>query len=167
MEPEQFRSQITKLFELLRLNEPSVDVDFENRKVAVFINEGPWFEKWVPRLVGEFEHVIRLMGKRYELERLYLDLNNYRKERERLIVELAKAAARKVLLAREEIRLPAMNAYERRLVHVELSVHPDVKTESVGEGEARCVIVKPLYGVSSPPTGAAGGSSAGAGSVNS
>ena len=37
-----------------------------------------------------------------------------------------------------------MNAYERRLVHVELAVHPDVRTESEGDGRERCVVIKPI-----------------------
>lgn len=142
MDQTQFRNNVEKLIELIGFNEPSLDVDFENRRIALFTNEGPWLEQWVPRLVHDLEHLVRLMAKRMEGEHFYLDLNNYRKERERLIVELAKAAARKAVSAKEPVRLPAMNAYERRLVHVELAVHPEVTTESTGEGDDRCVIVK-------------------------
>ena len=144
MNQETFENHVKTLFNLLGLKEPAVDIDFENRKVSVFSNEGVWFEKWVPRLLPDCEHLVRLLGKRCGEDRFYFDLNNYRKERERLIVELAKAAARKASLVKEEVHLPAMNAYERRLVHVELAVHPGVKTESIGEGPERCVVVKPL-----------------------
>jgi predicted RNA-binding protein Jag len=37
-----------------------------------------------------------------------------------------------------------MNAYERRLIHAELAARPDVKTESLGEGRGRYVVVKPI-----------------------
>ncbi|MBI2506918.1 MAG: hypothetical protein HYW00_02165, partial [Candidatus Colwellbacteria bacterium] len=37
----------------------------------------------------------------------------------------------------------AMNAYERRLVHTELAMRPDVTTESVGT-ISRYVVVKPI-----------------------
>jgi predicted RNA-binding protein Jag len=37
-----------------------------------------------------------------------------------------------------------MNSYERRIVHVELAIHPNVKTESVGEGRERYIVIKPL-----------------------
>ena len=141
---EQLRTQIAQLFELMGLHEPSIDVDRENRKITIFVNEGPWFQKLVPRLISDVEHLVHLIAKRHAQETFFVDLNNYRKERERLIIELAKAAARKVLLAKAEVRLPAMNAYERRLVHMELSVHPEVKTESAGEGPERCVVVKPI-----------------------
>jgi spoIIIJ-associated protein len=61
-----------------------------------------------------------------------------------LIGELARAAAKKATATKTEISLPAMNSYERRLVHVELAVRPDVKTESAGEGKERYVIIKPI-----------------------
>jgi len=73
-----------------------------------------------------------------------LDVNNYRRQREDLIVELAKAAARKVAATQTEISLPPMNAYERRLIHAELAERPDLKTESKGEGKERAVVIKPL-----------------------
>jgi len=73
-----------------------------------------------------------------------VDLNYYRKERERLIAELARAAAKKASITKEEVALPPMNAYERRLVHVELTTHPELKTESIGVGRERHVIIKQL-----------------------
>ena len=75
---------------------------------------------------------------------LVVDLNYYRKERERLIAELARAAAKKATVTREEVELPPMNAYERRLVHLEITTHPDLKTESAGIGKERHVIIKHL-----------------------
>ena len=78
------------------------------------------------------------------IEKVGVDVNNYKKERERLLTELAKAAARKVLAEKKDVELPVMNAYERRIVHVELATRPDVKTESVGEGSERHIVVKPL-----------------------
>ncbi len=137
--------QITqKLLELIGLNEPSIEFNQETNKLIVFVNEGEWIKTWLPNLVADFERLINLAGKRNNLPMIFVDINNYRKERENIIVELAKAAARKVLATKQEVRLPAMNAYERRLIHVELSTRPDVKSESAGEGRERCVIVKPL-----------------------
>jgi len=36
-----------------------------------------------------------------------------------------------------------MNAYERRIIHMELAINPNVTTESVGEEPNRCLVVKP------------------------
>lgn len=142
---EEFQQKIKTLLELLKLNEPSVDFDSENRKITIFANEGDWIKKHLPYLVSDLERIVNLLAKKHGIEEpIFIDVNNYRKERENLIIELAKAAARKVLLTKQEVKLPAMNAYERRLVHMELSTRPDVKSESLGEGPERHVIIKPL-----------------------
>jgi spoIIIJ-associated protein len=39
--------------------------------------------------------------------------------------------------------LEPMPAYERRIVHLALANHPDVTTESIGQGETRKVVIRP------------------------
>ena len=122
----------------------SVDVDAEARRVSVFIRDEDLVKNFLPNLLSDLEHIIKIIARKLQLERINVDVNNYKKDRERLIGELAKAAARKVLAEKKDIELPAMNAYERRIVHVELAARPDVKTESIGEGTERHIVVKPL-----------------------
>jgi len=57
--------------------------------------------------------------------------------------KIAKDAARKVIVTKKPITLPPMNAYERRIIHMELAINPNVTTESVGEEPNRCLVVKP------------------------
>ncbi len=133
-----------KMLELMSFSDASVEGEPEGRRVKIFINEGEWIKTWVPQLVSDFENILRLIAFKDKAELVFVDVNNYRKERERLIVEIAKAAARKALISKAEVNLPAMNAYERRLVHTELSTRPDVKTESIGFGANRYVVVRPI-----------------------
>jgi spoIIIJ-associated protein len=95
-------------------------------------------------IVESMNHLLQMIAKKNEAKPIFLDINNYRHEREGLIAELARAAAKKVLATKQEVSLPAMNSYERRIVHVELAVHPDVRTESIGEGKERYIVIKPL-----------------------
>ncbi len=122
----------------------SVDIDSEARRVSIFIRDEALVKDFLPKLVSDLEHIVKVIARKMQIERINVDVNNYKKDRERLIGELAKAAARKVLSEKKDIELPAMNAYERRIVHVELATRPDVKTESVGEGTERHIVVKPL-----------------------
>ncbi|HEY91640.1 MAG TPA: hypothetical protein G4O07_07380, partial [Dehalococcoidia bacterium] len=39
--------------------------------------------------------------------------------------------------------LEPMPAYERRIIHLALADHPDVITESTGEGDTRKVVILP------------------------
>ena len=60
------------------------------------------------------------------------------------IIELARAAAHKAALRKENVELPPMNAYERRIVHMYLSENPQVKTESRGVPPLRQMVIIPV-----------------------
>lgn len=122
----------------------SVEFDANMKRLSLFANEGDWFKKMLPYVVSDMTQILRLLAQRHGLEAPFVDVNNYRKERERIIIDLARAAARKAVSENKEVSLPAMNAYERRLIHTELATRPDVKTESMGEGPSRAVVIKPL-----------------------
>jgi spoIIIJ-associated protein len=118
--------------------------DVENH-AALFIYENETLVKEnLSRIVEAMNHILQMVAKKQDAKAVFLDINNYRLEREKLIADLAKAAAKKVAGTKEEISLPFMNSYERRLVHTALAVHPDVTTESVGSGKERYVIIKPI-----------------------
>jgi spoIIIJ-associated protein len=74
---------------------------------------------------------------------VFFDVNGYRREREESLRAMARQAAKEAVLRKEPVMLEPMNAYERRLVHLELSTRPDVITESVGQDYGRRVVVKP------------------------
>ena len=142
---EHIRDALKKILDLAGFADSAVDVDADGRRFLIFLNEGEWIGEWIPRLVADLGHLARTVGRKAGVDGMvYVDVNNYRKEREVLIVAIAKAAARKVLITKADVTLPPMNAYERRLVHTELATRPDVKTESTGERKDRRVVVKPL-----------------------
>ncbi len=136
--------KIKKIVGYLSLRNSVVEVDEANRRINITVDEEEWFAKALPDLVKDFKYLVSVIARKDEQETYIIDINNYRKEREKLIIELAKAAAQKAVTTKLEVKLPSMNAYERRLIHVELSIRPDVKTESTGEGHDRGVIIKPL-----------------------
>jgi len=134
---------IQKILELAGFEDFNIQADSENRRLAVFVNEGEWFKKVLPNFVSDIDYIVRLATKRDDTGGVFVDINNYRREREDIILELARAAARKAAMSKSDVELPPMNGYERRLVHVELATNPNVKTESIGEAKQRRVIVKP------------------------
>ncbi len=122
-----------------------VEIKPERKRASVFIYDNPGLIKEnLLTLVDSINHLLRMMAKKQNQAPIFFDVNNYRQERENLIAELARAAAKKVLQTKEHIQLPAMNSYERRLVHVELAIHPEVTTESIGTGTGRYVVIKPI-----------------------
>ena len=140
---QEIHLKITKLIELMGFSDFEVVPDASFRKISVVINDALVSNEYLPVLVLNLDRIVRLMAKQANHDPIVIDVNNYRRGREDLIVKLAKAAARKAALESTEVPLPVMNAYERRLVHTELAMRPDVKTESVGT-VSRFVVVKPI-----------------------
>lgn len=141
---ENLCDKIQRLIELMGFNDFSVSREEENGRFVIFLNEGEWLKRFLPYFVTDLDYIVRLIAKKQGAGPAIIDINNYRRERENLILELARASARKAVAEKAEVRLPAMNAYERRLVHLELSGRPDVSTESIGERKERCVVIKPI-----------------------
>lgn len=135
---------IKKILELLRLRGSTVTIDEAGRRISLLTEEDEWFKQRTPELIKELKYLSAIIARQAGEEPFSIDIDNYGKERERLIVELAKAAAQKAVATKQEVKLPAMNAFERRLIHTELSIRPDVKTESAGEGKERSVVIKPI-----------------------
>jgi predicted RNA-binding protein Jag len=136
---------IKTIFDSIGFRDYRLEVKPEEKRAALFIYEDQnLLKENLPYIVDGMNHLLQMVAKKNQIETIFLDINNYRQERETLIAELARAAAKKALATKGEISLPAMNSYERRLVHVELAVHPEVRTESAGAGKERYVIIKPI-----------------------
>ncbi|OGM94938.1 hypothetical protein A2524_03080 [Candidatus Wolfebacteria bacterium RIFOXYD12_FULL_48_21] len=144
MENLSLQEIIKELIGKMGFRDYTVSYDEEARRASILIEDGKFLEKNLANFIADLNYLVRLVTKKFDWEQITIDVNNYRKQREALIVELAKAAARKVAATQQEIALPSMNAYERRLIHAELAERPDIKTESAGEGKDRAVVIKPL-----------------------
>lgn len=84
--------------------------------------------------------VYRKLG---EWTRILVDVGDYRQRREEQLKTLALNAAKRVKFSGESYAMSYLTPAERRLVHLILADHPEVVTESEGEGRNRRVIVKP------------------------
>ena len=73
--------------------------------------------------------------------RIIVDAENYRERREENLRSLALRVAQQVRNYRRSIALEAMPPNERRIVHIALADSKDISTESIGEGEARRVVI--------------------------
>lgn len=142
---DNWESYIKTTLDLLGFRDYHLEIKMDERRGSVFIYEDQEMVKEnLPAIVDAMNHILQMVAKKNQAEAIFLDVNNYRHDRERLIAELARAAAKKAATSKQEVSLPAMNSYERRLVHMELAVHPEVRTESAGEGKERYVIIKPI-----------------------
>jgi spoIIIJ-associated protein len=74
---------------------------------------------------------------------LIVDVEGYRARRTQQIRQLARRMAEQAVRTGRRQVLEPMPANERRLIHIELRDHPQVKTESIGEEPRRKVTIVP------------------------
>ena len=74
---------------------------------------------------------------------IVIDVAGYKERRYRTLQTLARNMAEQVKAREAPFTLEPMSAYERRIIHLALADHPDVITESIGQGEARRVVILP------------------------
>jgi len=74
---------------------------------------------------------------------IVIDIEGYKKRRNESLQALAWRAAEQVKAQRMPFALEPMPASDRRIVHLTLADHPDVTTQSSGEGESRRVVIIP------------------------
>ena len=76
-------------------------------------------------------------------EKIHLDCGGYRALRFEELRMTARVAAERVMTSRQPFQLNPMSSRERRIVHLALKDMPGVRTESVGTGEERHIVIHP------------------------
>ena len=74
--------------------------------------------------------------------RILLDVHDYKNKKYNVLIRVAKNAAREVLKTHMDVKLNPMTPDERKKVHYALSTMKNIKTESVGDGKDRAIVIK-------------------------
>jgi len=93
--------------------------------------------------LASLQYIVRLIVA--EKSKMWVPLNidvaGYKKRRYDSLRNLALRVAEQVKRSQRMLTLEPMPADERRIIHITLDSHPDVATQSMGEGEMRKVAV--------------------------
>jgi len=117
---------------------PAILVDFSGPDSNLLVARG-----------GELLHALEMVvleavgGMLEEHERIVFDALGFRQARTDELVMSARVAAEKVLKTGMPYAFAPMNSRERRIVHLALRDHAELRTESEGEGPARHLVVYP------------------------
>lgn len=74
--------------------------------------------------------------------RILLDIGDYKDKKYHRVISEAKKAAKEVMKTHVDIKLTPMTPDERKKVHNALSSYKNIKTESVGDGKDRAIVIK-------------------------
>ncbi|HYT11252.1 MAG TPA: RNA-binding cell elongation regulator Jag/EloR [Candidatus Nitrosopolaris sp.] len=133
------RAQVT-----VRSATDPITIDISGRDLGALIG-------WRGETLRALQSVTNVMLGRQlaEGERVIVDVERYRQRREHTVREIALRAARQVKMTGDAITLDAMQAFERRAIHLALQDDPDVGSSSIGEEPDRRVVVGPRKPASS------------------
>ena len=95
--------------------------------------------------LSSLQYLVRLIvsNQTKSRESIVIDIEGYKQRRYQALEDFARQMAEQVKVRGKPYACEPMSSFERRIIHVTLAGHPDVTTESVGEGEARKVVILP------------------------
>jgi len=118
--------------------EAEVLADLDGRDKEILLERGA-------EVLKAFEHLafktLRLEPAYHE--KIHIDSGGYRALRFEELKMTARVAAERVQQTKQPFRLNPMSSRERRIVHLALKDMPGVRTQSVGMGEDRQVVIHP------------------------
>ena len=116
----------------------NIHVDIRGNDLSVLIGRRS-------ETLSAFQYVASLIvGKEaQQFVQLTVDVEGYRDRREKQLIQMAKRMADQVTKSGRRQTLEPMPSAERRIIHIALRDHPDVKTESTGEEPYRKVMILP------------------------
>lgn len=74
--------------------------------------------------------------------RVLLDINDYKSDRYRKVVSIAKRVAGEVAKTKKDATLEPMPSDERRAIHNALGDYRNISTESIGSGRDRQIVIR-------------------------
>ena len=116
----------------------NINVDIRGNDLGVLIGRRS-------ETLSAFQYVASLIvGKNtQQFVQLTVDVEGYRERREKQLIQMAKRMADQVSKSGRRQTLEPMPSGERRIIHIALRDHPDVKTESTGDDPYRKVTIIP------------------------
>ena len=119
-------------------DEPTLVLDIRGNDLSALIGRRG-------ETLDSLQYLVRLLVAK-ELGRylhVVLDVEGYKAHRAQMLKQLALRMAERVVTTRKPAALEPMPANERRIVHLALRDHTQVRTESVGMGDNRKVTIIP------------------------
>jgi len=117
---------------------PEIFVELGGPESSLLLDRGAELMRSIESLVLE-----ALKLRPDEHNKVLFDCRNYRATRLQELRLAADVAAEKVRTTKVPYQFSPMSSRERRIVHLALSKQSDLRTESQGEGPARCLVVFP------------------------
>lgn len=149
MNSQEIEKIITEFFRKteLPLSEESFSFDEQNGSYWYSANlKGIKESLNMDEFLQSVNHIIRRIidtQKKDEqnLPVVIIDINGHQKKKINNLRTVAHMMAERARYFKSKVEIDPMSSYDRRIIHEYLADKPDIKTESVGEGRERRVVV--------------------------
>ena len=159
MDKKEIQNLITELIEGLNVKVNKIDVvedqgskQGDNTWFAVDVSEPHYFINREGEALSALNHLVRRIlenksprtaeGATDFNPRVLVDINNFQKKKVEAVRAVAHMMSERARYFKGSVEVDPMSAFERRIVHEFLADATDIKTESIGVGPGRRVVIK-------------------------
>lgn len=147
------KETLEKLLDILGISYTGVKISQEQEKAfycEIDTENSSLLIGWHGETIAAVQHMLKCLLWKQGVEsdiQVIVDADGYKKRQEESVIRLAERKAEVAVENQKEIKLPPMNPYLRRKVHLFLANSDKFKgaitTESVGSGESRQIKIIP------------------------
>ncbi len=145
------KETLEKILEVMQVPFSGVKVSKENDRsyyVAIDTSSSNLLIGWHGETIAALQHMLKCILWKQKIgsdTQVILDVDGYKKRQEESVIRLAERKAKYAIESQKEIKLPPMNPYFRRKVHLFLAdkFADKIITESTGEEQARAIKIIP------------------------
>ena len=145
MQKKDIENLIQELIEkIVKVNKINVTEDKNsNILYSVEVSEPHHFTAREGEALYALNHIMRRMVEKLDPEINFLvDINDFQKKKIDAVQAVAHMMSERARYFKSSVEVDPMSSFERRIVHEFLSDATDLKTESVGVGSGRRVVIK-------------------------
>ncbi len=127
----------------------SVDVTVEpledgSLRIDIKGDDGDWLVKRKGEALDALQHLVNSAFRREsDHQRIVVDSLGFRRGKDLELQQMARFLVERVRTTGAPQELGPLNSYARRVVHMEVAQHPDVSSESQGDGLVKRIIISP------------------------
>ncbi|MCE9585664.1 hypothetical protein K8Q94_03530 [Candidatus Nomurabacteria bacterium] len=150
MQKQEIQNLIKDLVEKMNVSLKNIDITEDNGKSMVFsleVDEPHFFINREGEGLFALNHLIKRIVESKSnpdgtLVSFLVDVNGFHKKRMDGVRAVAHMMAERARYFKSNVEIDPMSAFDRRIVHEFLSDAMDLKTESMGEGPTRRIVIK-------------------------
>lgn len=143
---EKVRKIVESLIEKLGVEQTTTDITEDNGvwKIAITTSDERALVGHDNERFDALTHLLKRMLARDlgEEVKIVVDINGMRAKKEEELKAKAGIIADRARAFKIDVEMDPMSSYERMVVHSHLEGAPNIKTESIGEGHNRRLVVK-------------------------